>query len=113
MTCRLRAVPQTTKTPSSETPISASGGIRKSFNPKYFQVNSSSPLSQEVLGTAAASACPFLAHRPGASPLRALCLPAGSQTDPPGTFSFPPKAPIVRISPSETPSVTSTARAVA
>lgn len=59
MTHRLRAVPQTTKTPGSETPISAAGGARKSFRSKYFQARRSFPLMQEGRGTAIASACPF------------------------------------------------------
>lgn len=59
MTHRLRAVPQTTKTPGSETPISAAGGARKSFRSKYFQARGSFPLMQEGRGTAVTSACPF------------------------------------------------------
>ena len=59
MTDRLRAVPQTAKTPSSEAPTSAARGVRKSFNTKYLQASRWTPLLQEERGTAIASACPI------------------------------------------------------
>lgn len=100
MTDRLRAVPQTAKTPGSEAPTSATGGIRESFNAKYFEISRLSPLLQEDRGTANASACPFSAMHdvhPGpvttshAAPLRPLGVPgwlATAWARPDASFTF-------------------------